>query len=505
MTITAATDAELAGLAKHGDLEAFGALYERYFGKVYDYLSRMTMNPGLAADVTKDTFVSAMQRVDQLEDPDRFRAWLYTIARTQAVNRIEYTDRSAKSETASGDKTPGSLDRYFKLGSFHDSEEAARVADVADLVWAAAASLDERTYTVLDLSVRQELTSAEIADVMGVSIGNASVMVNRMMNRAQKAISTYLVMCLGSKDCEELHTIVGGQTTALDAALGAEVDRHIIVCETCSTTRRKIATPPQVMAAYARIVAPGILYTSTWDDIATRWRKEGPRHRRARNLVRAEAFATSVILISALGVAAAVQLNDPPPDATEIETIASVGQTPIEDEVDPFVLTTSTMSSTSTTTTTTSVTTATDAATATTVATTTTGPQTTTTEATPPPPPPTTSTTAPPPTTTSTLQSNQPPVVTIIAPGDGDHFRSTASQPFPVTLEATVTDDFETGLIAQWFEEGTQLGSGNSITLLFSAGCPTAVSHTVIASVTDSGGLIGSDTITFTVGCVPIP
>lgn len=502
MTITAETDSELAGLAQQGDLEAFRTLYERYFGKVYDYVCRMTMNPELTAAVTKDAFISAMQRFDQLEDPDRFRAWLYTIARTQAVNRIEHADRSAKSETASGDETPGSLDRYVKLGSFHDSEEAARVADVADLVWAAAASLDERTYTVLDLSVRQELTSAEIADVMGVSIGNASVMVNRMVNRAQKAISTYLVMCLGSKDCEELHTIVGGQTTALDAALGAEVDRHIIVCETCSTTRRKIATPPQVMAAYARIAAPGILYTSTWDGIATRWRKEGPRHRRARNLVRAEAFATSLILISALGVAAAVQLNDPPPDATEIETIASVGQTPIEDEVDPFVLTTSTTSSTSTTT---SVTTATHAATATTVATTTTAPQTTTTEATPPPPPPTTSTTAPPLTTTSTLQSNQPPVITLIAPGDGDHFRSTASQPFPVTLEATVTDDFETGLIAQWFEEGAPLGSGNSITLLFSAGCPTAVSHTVIASVTDSGGLIGSDTITFTVGCVPIP
>jgi len=52
---------------------------------------------------------------------------------------------------------------------FSDPAEAAEVNAVASLVWQAAAGLDPKQLSLLDLHLRQGLDSGEIADVLGVT------------------------------------------------------------------------------------------------------------------------------------------------------------------------------------------------------------------------------------------------------------------------------------------------------------------------------------------------
>lgn len=476
MTMTALTDGELASAARLGDKDAYAVLYRRYLPPVYDFLVRMTRDRALAEDLAQDTFVRAMQRLEQLDDPGRFRAWLYTIARSQALNRLEREKRSTPSDPTPSEESPGPLLNILDPDRFSDPEEAARAAEVADLVWEAASALDQRTYTVLDLTLRHGLESAEIAEVMGVSRGNAAVMVNRMKERAGNAIGTYLL--IRRSDCRDLADLVAPSSIPpVDESLKRAVDRHVEGCEICQRRKRRVASPTQIVAAYAAIPPPPLIDDRTWDEIESRWDGEGPGSGSGGPgfLARLGLLVGTFILISGLGIAGAVQLGD-----AMLEGIAVADST------------TTTLPGTTTTNTT-------SPATSTRLTTTTLAPSTTSAPA------PTTTigqpTTTSIQTTTTAGPTSRPLVVTIILPEDGSHH--TSSTPFmTIQAEATVTYDPHPDLVVTWTSNvDTGLNqSGNQVFLRLSAGCP-AIEHLLTATATDSSGATGFDSVTITVGC----
>jgi RNA polymerase sigma-70 factor (ECF subfamily) len=72
----------LRAAAVAGDLQAFGALYEKCRDTVYRYLMRRSNgDPHLAEDLTHETFVRALARIGSYREMGRpFVAWLVTIA-----------------------------------------------------------------------------------------------------------------------------------------------------------------------------------------------------------------------------------------------------------------------------------------------------------------------------------------------------------------------------------------------------------------------------------------
>src|SRR5688572_17865312 len=99
---------------------------------------------------------------------------------------------------------------------------------------------------------------------------------------------------------------------------------------------------------------------------------------------------------------------------------------------------------------------------------------------------------------TSSVPSNVAPLVTITAPGNGSS--STVGQ--PVAFAGTATDAEDGSLTANlsWVSSRDgAIGSGGT----FSTSALTVGSHTITASVTDSGSLSGSASITIAVNPVP--
>ncbi len=96
---------------------------------------------------------------------------------------------------------------------------------------------------------------------------------------------------------------------------------------------------------------------------------------------------------------------------------------------------------------------------------------------------------------------NDPPDVTISAPANGTNVTCPATVEF--TAMATDTEDDDTALTASlsWTDNGDPLGSGGSASKLYS--CLDSGSHVIDASVTDSGGAGGSDSITIQVNNDP--
>lgn len=78
----------MKGGEKAMDSAAFEQVYQAYFGVVYRYVLRMTGNPGLAEDITSDTFFKAMTALDTFRGESDIRAWLCRIARNTYLSAL---------------------------------------------------------------------------------------------------------------------------------------------------------------------------------------------------------------------------------------------------------------------------------------------------------------------------------------------------------------------------------------------------------------------------------
>jgi RNA polymerase sigma factor (sigma-70 family) len=158
--------------------EAFTVLYQRYVRPVFDFVGRTVRDLAAAEDITQRAFIQAWEQRAALRDPDAVKPWLYRIANNLALNHV----------TRARDATD--IDAVASIVEAPDPEPEAQALaeEAARLVWDAAASLEPRQRTVLELAVRAELTSPEIAQVMEIEPAQASLLVHRAKEALGNAV-----------------------------------------------------------------------------------------------------------------------------------------------------------------------------------------------------------------------------------------------------------------------------------------------------------------------------
>lgn len=70
-------------------------LVERYYASLYRYAYRLTGSASDAEDLTQEAFCKAQLKQEQLRDPTRAKAWLFSILRNAYLHRIR-TSRQQK-------------------------------------------------------------------------------------------------------------------------------------------------------------------------------------------------------------------------------------------------------------------------------------------------------------------------------------------------------------------------------------------------------------------------
>jgi RNA polymerase sigma-70 factor (ECF subfamily) len=80
----------LVDLARSGDKDAFGLLYDHYQGSVYRFLFYRTRSTQLAEDLTSETFFRALRSMNGFRWQGKdFGAWLMTIARNLCTDHFK--------------------------------------------------------------------------------------------------------------------------------------------------------------------------------------------------------------------------------------------------------------------------------------------------------------------------------------------------------------------------------------------------------------------------------
>lgn len=279
--MTRPSDTDLVEAARSGDTGALAALYERYFDPVYDFALRLTRDRDEAADVAQESFLKAMNAIGGLKQGASFRSWIYTIARNTALNRLERKHRTRPLTLIDADGEESALD-VADPSRFASPEEAAEAASAARLVWEAAAGLDPRQLSLLDLHLRKGLEAEEIAAVLGITRNNAYVMLHRLKKAVESAITAYVLWKQAGERCPALAALLepaaagGGMTPAIRKT----VERHAERCHTCDERRRRLA-PLAVFGALAPVPAPPGVRAAGLERLLREPRQPSPREGRA--------------------------------------------------------------------------------------------------------------------------------------------------------------------------------------------------------------------------------
>lgn len=85
-------DGRLVLLAREGNRSAQGALFRRHAADLTRLVTRLLSRTHDADDVVQDAFTVALTRLDSLEDPNTFRAWLFRIA----IRKVHNTYRKRR-------------------------------------------------------------------------------------------------------------------------------------------------------------------------------------------------------------------------------------------------------------------------------------------------------------------------------------------------------------------------------------------------------------------------
>lgn len=80
------SDAGLVERARGGDAGAFSELVGRHLSSAYAVTLAVLLDPTDAEDAAQDALVTALERLNECRQPERFGAWLRQIARNRAKN-----------------------------------------------------------------------------------------------------------------------------------------------------------------------------------------------------------------------------------------------------------------------------------------------------------------------------------------------------------------------------------------------------------------------------------
>lgn len=173
------SDEALALLAQRGENYAFGMLVARYQEKLVRYGRRFLAQSEDAEDVVQDVFIRAYQNIQSFDAGQRFSPWIYRIAHNAFVNALRKKTREPLYLF--------DLDAVIPHALLDDSQMQEREKDdMKEMVERFLAQIAPKYREILALYYFDELSYADIAEVLQVPMGTVGVRLRRAREALQK-------------------------------------------------------------------------------------------------------------------------------------------------------------------------------------------------------------------------------------------------------------------------------------------------------------------------------
>ncbi len=132
----ALTDEDLVDLVSAGDHEAFSALYDRYFKRIFHFVDRRLNNSADVEETVQEVFINVFSSVDSYRREAPFAAWVFGVTRRTIASRFKKKRHPTVSlEDEDSDSTNSDLSSSAPVPSaIENLEYKQRVASIDHLV-----------------------------------------------------------------------------------------------------------------------------------------------------------------------------------------------------------------------------------------------------------------------------------------------------------------------------------------------------------------------------------
>jgi len=143
-----------------GDRQAFEAVYLRYVSSLGDFLSALVRSSEAGAELTQDVFVTLWERRENIDPDKNISGYLYTIAKNHAFKFLNRRKNTPVREIEPDDGVMDTLD---------PPDLAMMAAELEQIIELAIGRMPAQRRRVFELSRKQGLSNAEIAQQLGIS------------------------------------------------------------------------------------------------------------------------------------------------------------------------------------------------------------------------------------------------------------------------------------------------------------------------------------------------
>ncbi|MEO0478657.1 MAG: sigma-70 family RNA polymerase sigma factor [Planctomycetota bacterium] len=187
---------ELVAAARQGSEDAFQALLEEHFDRIYGYVRKLLRcDPARAEDLCQETFLNAWKGLTSFDGEVPFSIWLHKIARNACISdmRKSRARKRGSRKTLSLDENWADQDErgWDPADSGLDPSVRADQADFQSQVQAAVLSLPGDYREAVVLRDLQGLGYEEIAEVLGIAIGTVRSRIHRGRALLQAALGGF--------------------------------------------------------------------------------------------------------------------------------------------------------------------------------------------------------------------------------------------------------------------------------------------------------------------------
>ena len=174
---------DLVERAKTDD-QAFAALYDIYFLKIYYFILKRVGHKQTTEDIVSAVFIKVFTNIKKFQPRNRysFSAWVYRLA---ANSLTDHYRRQSKEPQAGLEEIQEPADKS------QDPSGAVDAEDEKKLVRRVLISLPAKDREILELKFFAEMGNQEIAETLGISANNAGVLLYRALKKFQKYYEIY--------------------------------------------------------------------------------------------------------------------------------------------------------------------------------------------------------------------------------------------------------------------------------------------------------------------------
>jgi RNA polymerase sigma-70 factor (ECF subfamily) len=197
---------------------ALADIYNAHHEGVRRFIRATVKDVWMADDLTQETFLRVLDKIESLEDPSKLRAWIYSIALN--LCRDHFRGRFARPRKEAVRPSVELLDRLPAPGSI-EAKLAGRQMNAC--VQNKVEMLPENLRTVLWLFEVEGFLQSEIAQVLGISVENVKVRLYRARKKLKRILEAHCSFERDDRDvlvCEPVRRFPDNSRKITQAAHG---------------------------------------------------------------------------------------------------------------------------------------------------------------------------------------------------------------------------------------------------------------------------------------------